>query len=107
MPPNYPHPTLPQPGRETSYLVAAERALDPGLVDDAVAGPRYRLQARLVDRLATCFTDAVGALVETAQRIVDILQLAFDDGQRRETELAVERLGAELGRMLIDLRELA
>ena len=46
-------------------------------------------------------------MIEPAQCTIDLIQLAFDDAQRRELQLPLEGLAAELRRVLIGRRQLA
>ena len=67
---------------------------------------RHGFEAGVADGLAARLTRPVGAVVEPAQRVLDVAQLGFDLLEDREVLLALERLGAEVGLVLVEARQL-
>src|SRR4051794_40926217 len=82
----------------------ARLALGLGLVVHTEASGRHRLEPLLADGVAARLARAVGAVVETAQRVLDIGQLGFDLLEDREVLLPLERLGADVGLVLVETR---
>jgi hypothetical protein len=66
-------------------------------------GPKAALVG---DRLTARLARPVGALVEAAQRVVDVGELGLDLLEDREVLLALERLGGDIGRVLRKMRQL-
>lgn len=96
---------LPKPaGRSASR--PGRLALSKSLVVDAEARCRHGFETGVVNMGAARLARSVGALVETAQRVLDIAQLGFDPLEDGEVFLALECFGAEIGLVLIDAGQL-
>src|SRR5438094_107116 len=78
-----------------------------GLVLEAEARRRHGLEALLRNGLAVELARAVGAVVETPQGVLDVGQLGLDLLEDRQVLLAFERLGADVGLVLVDGGKLA
>ena len=88
-------------------LSADGGALHLRLVHDAEPRPWLRLKALFTDRLTAFIANPVAALINSAQRLVDVLKLSLHDLQGGQVPFPLEGLGSQLGRMLIDLGELS
>src|SRR5947209_3961810 len=76
------------------------------LVLEAEAGGGPGREALLVDRLAARLARAVRALVQALEGVLHVGQLGFDAFQDRQVLLPLERLGPEVGLVLVDGGEL-
>ena len=74
---------------------------------DAEPRPWLCLEALFADRLAAFIAGLVAALIDSAQSLVDVVELSLDDLQGGQVPFALEGLGAQLGRVLVDLGELS
>lgn len=70
------------------------------LVTEAEPSLRARLEAAVLDGLAARLAPPVGAFFQAGERLLDLCQLPFDLFEDRHVTLAVEGLGAEVGRVL-------
>lgn len=88
-------------------LSADGGALHLRLVHDAEPRPWLRLEALFTDRLTAFIANPVAALIDSAQRLVDVLEFSLDDLQGGQVPFALEGLRPELGGVLIDLGQLS
>src|SRR6266550_2930163 len=78
-----------------------------GLMLEAEARRGHGLEALLGNGLAVELARAVGAVVEAPQGVLDVGQLGVDLLEDRQVLLALERLGADVGLVLVDVGQLA
>jgi hypothetical protein len=83
-------------------VLERDLALALELVVEAEAGGRLRRQAIDADRPTACLAAAVGALAEALLRLFHFRELVFDLLAKRQVALSDERLGPQVGRMLVD-----
>src|SRR5437879_1296568 len=81
-------------------------ALGDRLIVHAEAGGRHGFETGVANRLAARCAPAVRAVVEPAERVLDVAQLTLDPLQDREVLLPLEGLGAGVGLMLAEARQL-
>ncbi len=90
------HPSIALPAL-TMDLLFCDR-----LVTQTEAGLGTRFQPRVIDGLPASLARAIGALVETAKRMLDVLQLGLDLLEYRKILLMVEGRAADVGLVLAE-----
>src|SRR5947208_7494506 len=93
-------------GRRALAGGPGDLALGDRLIVDAEAGGRHGLEPGVTDGLPACGAQTVGAVVEPVERVLDVAQLTLDPLEDREVLLALEGLGAGVGLMLAEARQL-
>lgn len=70
---------------------------------DAEAGRGHGFEPVVADALSARIATAIGAVVETAQRVVDVGELGLDLLEDGEILVALECLGRDVGGMRRDM----